>query len=179
MPPTETHLPGLETKRLVLEPLAWKHADGMFALWSSAEVCLHAGGAVDLDGQPVRLPALRHADSDRILAFFVEHARRGTAARWAVIRREDGRFLGAVGLNALRPAAELAYHLHPDHWGCGYATEACGAVVDWVRAALPGVTVEAFVEPANAASVALAERLGFEATAANRDGATRYALEAG
>lgn len=168
--------PPLQTPRLTLEPLAWRHADGMFALWSSPEVCEHSGEARDLDGQPIRLPAVRHADSDKILAFFVERARRGTGVRWAVLHREDARFLGAVGLNSLSPVAEIAYHLHPDHWGSGYATEACAAILAWLRDERPGASIEAYVEPDNPASAAVAGRLGLVAEADMREGARRFTL---
>src|SRR4051794_26242496 len=47
---------------------------------------------------------------------------------WAIIRREDGRFLGDCG-PMFQPVegeavAELGYHLVRSEWGRGYATEA-------------------------------------------------------
>ena len=52
---------------------------------------------------------------------------------WAVEIREGGRFAGMVGLHRVHPAlpcapaVEIAWRLHPDHWGDGYATEAAAA----------------------------------------------------
>ena len=160
----------------MLEPLGPEHSAGMFRLWSSAEVCRHAGPASDAEGRPIALPARRSADSDRILEFFVERARAGSGVRWALVTKSHAEFVGAVGFNALAPPAELAYHLCFDAWGRGYAREACIAVLRWLRRTRGIGAVEAFVEPANEASQALARRLGFRATDDVRDGAVRYVL---
>lgn len=64
--------------------------------------------------------------------------------------RKDGTDLGEH---------ELGWHLHPDSWGNGYATEAARIMLDGVFAAgLPDIWVGMMVE--NAASRAVAERLG-------------------
>jgi len=156
------HIPVLRTARLVLEPLARAHSAGMFAMWSQEPVCRHSGLALDVDGAPIPLPAASPADSDRILEFFVRRAARGEGFRWAAIDAADGGFVGAVGFNHLRPRAELAYHLRPSHWGRGLAAEAVRAALDWLAAEGPGGPVQAFIDPANTASIRLAQRLGFE-----------------
>ena len=148
----------------------------MFALWSNPEVCRFSGDASDAQGQPIHLPARSPGDSDKILEFFIGRAAEGTGVRWAVRLREGGACVGAVGLNTLRPTAEIAYHLHPDHWGSGYATEACAAVVAWCRVNLPGDTIEAFIESENTSSIQLAKRLGLKPSSGSRNGATRYRL---
>lgn len=54
---------------------------------------------------------------------------------------------------------EVGWHLHPDHWGHGYATEAARGVLDHARAS--GITrVVAVVRPDNARSIAVTRRLG-------------------
>jgi GNAT superfamily N-acetyltransferase len=58
-------------------------------------------------------------------------------------------------------AAELGWHLHPDSWGHGYATEAARAVVD--RAFDDGLLeVYAVVRPGNEPSLAVCRRLGMQ-----------------
>lgn len=173
--------PVLRTARLVLEPFADTpaHSAGMFALWSQAAVCRHAGPAFDAEGRPIPLPARTAADSDRILAFFIRRAAQGLGLRWAM--RETGAqaaFLGAVGFNHLSPRAELAYHLHPQHWGRGLMTEAAQAALAWRQADYGPAEVEAFIAPDNAPSIRLAQRLGFRATGEVKDGAGRYLREA-
>lgn len=54
---------------------------------------------------------------------------------------------------------EIGWHLHPDVWGRGYATEAGGAMVE--RAAAGGVPeVFAVTHPGNVRSQAVCRRLG-------------------
>ena len=50
-------IPIVITDRLTLEPLSLAHSAGMFAMWSSPEVCRYSGAAFDLSGRPIRLPA--------------------------------------------------------------------------------------------------------------------------
>jgi len=146
----------------------------MFALWSSPEVCRYSGEAKDWDGRPIQLPARDGSDSDKILDFFIRRAAAGTGIRWAMVLAQTGDCIGALGLNALDPTPELAYHVHPDAWHSGYAREACQAVIDWTKANLASRTIEAFIDEENASSRRLAEHLGFEPMDASRQGATRY-----
>jgi RimJ/RimL family protein N-acetyltransferase len=97
--------------------------------------------------------------------------------RWAQIRRadpvhgcwavevRDGAPPLVAGTVLLKPLpggvgeVEVGWHLHPDSWGRGYATEAAGAVVEHAFAAgLP--EVYAVVRPGNEASLAVCRRLG-------------------
>tara|TARA_R110002110_G_scaffold239506_5_gene455470 strand:+ start:5574 stop:5795 length:222 start_codon:yes stop_codon:yes gene_type:complete len=56
--------------------------------------------------------------------------------------------------------------------GCAYP----GAAFDRLRAQPGCGEAEAFIEPANAASIRLAMRLGLRATGTFSDGAARYAM---
>jgi RimJ/RimL family protein N-acetyltransferase len=56
---------------------------------------------------------------------------------------------------------EVGWHLHPDSWGRGYATEAARAVI--ARGFSAGVPeVYAVVRPGNEASIAVCARLGMQ-----------------
>lgn len=77
-----------------------------------------------------------------------------------VIER-DGRVIGKAGFWRL---PEIGYILHPDHWGQGLAAEAVGAVIDHVFSARSVPLLTADVDPANAASIRLLERLRFVKT---------------
>ncbi len=96
-------------------------------------------------------------------------------ARWRAVAEADGRFgvwaleVAATGTVAgtvlLKPLpdgvgeVEVGWHLHPDSWGRGYATEAARAVITrGFEAGLP--EVYAVVRPGNTASVAVCTRLG-------------------
>lgn len=56
---------------------------------------------------------------------------------------------------------DLGYLLLPEAWGRGYATEACGAALDWFADARPGEAVALVTQTANEPSMRLAARLGF------------------
>jgi len=77
-----------------------------------------------------------------------------------VIER-DGVVIGKAGFWRL---PDVGYILHPDHWGQGLASEAVGAVVDHVFTARPVDALSADVDPDNAASIRLLERLSFVRT---------------
>ncbi len=81
---------------------------------------------------------------------------------WAVELTGAGTVAGTVLLKPLPHGVgevEVGWHLHPDSWGRGYATEAARAVID--RGFLAGLPeVYAVVRPGNTASVAVCARLG-------------------
>ncbi len=164
----------LATARLEMVPLSMAHGAGMFALFSDPAVCRYSGQARDVEGHDIVLPARRQADSDRIIGLFLAGAAQGGWFRWAVLRRGDGRFMGAVGFNRLGEVSEIAYHLLPEFWGGGVMREAAGAALEWVRGR-PGVrVVEAHIQAANHRSIALAVCLGFHVAGQDGEGRLRY-----
>ncbi|UOY02524.1 GNAT family N-acetyltransferase [Blastococcus sp. PRF04-17] len=96
--------------------------------------------------------------------------------RWATVSRlddrhgcwaiecADGTVAGTVLFKPLPNGVgeiEVGWHLHPDSWHRGYATEAARAVIDrGFDAGLP--EVYAVVRPGNAASLAVCARLGMQ-----------------
>jgi RimJ/RimL family protein N-acetyltransferase len=80
---------------------------------------------------------------------------------WAVRVRSTGVAAGTVLLVALPGSeqVEVGWHLHPDTWGNGYATEAARGALDHGFA--HGLTeIFALVRPANERSLAVCRRLG-------------------
>ena len=91
-------------------------------------------------------------------------AERAADARfWAVDLRPGAGLVGHLYLAAVEPewwrTWELGYVFHPDHWGQGYATEACAALLNRVFAS-GAHRVVAGCDPANTRSWTLLERLG-------------------
>lgn len=92
----------------------------------------------------------------------------GCAGVWAVVRRDDpaDRPVGAALFVPLprsdggpSTVHEIGWHLHPDVWGSGYATEAGRAMIARARAAgLDGVHAVVYAE--NDRSRAVCRRLG-------------------
>ncbi len=70
----------------------------------------------------------------------------------------DGRVIGKAGFYFM---PDVGYILHPDVWGQGLAGEAVGAVIDHVFSTLAVDILTADVDPENAASIRLLQRLGF------------------
>jgi RimJ/RimL family protein N-acetyltransferase len=70
----------------------------------------------------------------------------------------DGRVIGKAGFYRL---PEIGYILHPDHWGRGYASEALRAVIEHVFAHYDVEALTADIDPDNAASIRVMEKLGF------------------
>ncbi len=168
------NIPTLSTDRLQLVPLSFAHSQGMYALWSCPEVCEYSGVVCDYDRNVLPMPAGSDEVSDKIIEFWLRAAADGWGLRWAMVRVEDSRFIGAVGFNSIADCSELAYHLLPDAWGQGYMLEACQAAVNWVEQTYECTSIEAFIEPPNLASIALAQRLGLTANGPVEDGAQRY-----
>ena len=76
-------------------------------------------------------------------------------------RREDGICVGQVSINygPLFPERELGWMLYDGFEGMGYATEAADAYRNWAFATLKLDTLVSYMDPANGASAAVAERL--------------------
>ena len=84
---------------------------------------------------------------------------------WRITLTQTGTAVGSVLLVPLSGGTagevEVGWHLHPDHWGNGYATEAArGAIARGLAAGLSEVL--AVVRPDNTASQAVCRRLGME-----------------
>jgi RimJ/RimL family protein N-acetyltransferase len=77
-------------------------------------------------------------------------------------RRDTGETVGQVGLNAgpLFPETELGWMVYDGHEGHGYATEGAARLRDWAWNALPVESLVSYAHPRNAASHAVARRLG-------------------
>jgi len=89
---------------------------------------------------------------------------------WAVERRSDHRLIGHLGFfdfqRDMRPSLagepEMGWVFNPRAHGKGYATEACEAALDWFDRTQPAASIPAIIACENAASMRLAERLGFK-----------------
>ncbi len=169
----------IETERLRLTALSFDHSEPMFRLWSHPEVCRYSGTVTDYDRNEIPMPAATPKESDKIIDFWERAAADGWGFRWAILRRSNDQFIGHVGFNSLGEVSEIAYHLHPDHWGEGLMSEAARAAIGWARTSMPKTVLEAFIEPANLSSGRLALALGFSATGRVSEGAECFRLRPG
>jgi len=86
-----------------------------------------------------------------------------TALAWVIRETESQEFVGEIGMNLSSEKyrkGEIHYSLHPDHWGCGYATEVIKSVINFGFTQLNLHRIEAGVATENLRSIALLERVG-------------------
>ncbi|MGB0102168.1 MAG: GNAT family N-acetyltransferase [Nocardioides sp.] len=116
----------IDTERLQIR--LWRHEDAerLLDIQSRVEVMRWLG-----DGEPVLMKDLAeaHAKVDR----YAELCASAPLGIWAVERRSDGVVVGTVLLVTLpndeHGEVEIGWHLHPDSWGHGYASEAARALL--------------------------------------------------
>jgi RimJ/RimL family protein N-acetyltransferase len=112
------------------------------------------------DGRPYSAAESR-AQSERFAAHWARHG----FGLWAVTELATGRTVGFVGLAhplwfpAYEAEVEVGWRLHPDAWGNGYATEAGRVALAAAAEELGLARVISAIDPDNAASIAVAERL--------------------
>ena len=153
-----------ETERLIVRDWTEEPADlaRVYDIYSRDEVVRWLGVAPRL---PLTDPAQA---AERVRNWHARHAAHASRyGTWAIELRRTGQVAGTVLLKPLpgRTEGELTtdievgWHLHPDSWGHGYATEAARGVV--ARELATGTPeVYAVVSPGNEPSMAVARRLG-------------------
>ena len=92
---------------------------------------------------------------------------------WAVSLKKQDTFIGMVGLNEAHadmpfaPTIEIAWRLHKDYWGQGYATEAARASLNFAFETLGLDEVVAFTAVINKHSQLIMQRIGMTDTQQN------------
>lgn len=146
----------VETERLVIRPWRHEEAERLLDILSRMEVMKWLG-----DGVPVLLQTVDEAHA-RIDRYNTERDQ-PPLGMWAVERRADAVVVGTVLLLTLpndeHGEVEIGWHLHPDSWGLGYASEAARAVLaHGFAAGLPEIIAVAHTD--NDASIAVMRRIG-------------------
>ena len=148
----------IETERLVLRPWTHDDADRLFDMMRRPEVARWSASGV-----PMASIEDAHARIDNMP---IRAGDRAETAFFAAERKDNSVVTGMSILLPLPPSQgvdradiEIGWHLHPDSWHQGFATEAATALVQraW-DAGLP--EVYAVTDPANAPSQAVCRRLG-------------------
>jgi RimJ/RimL family protein N-acetyltransferase len=132
----------------------------MYQLWSDRDVCRYSGEVKNYEGVVLTMPAKTTSVSDQIIDFWERAASDGWGFRWAVSDLVTNVFIGIVGFNSLSTTSEIAYHLLSSAWGKGFMSEAAGAAMQWRLEQGNCHAIDAYIEPDNVKSAALAKRLG-------------------
>lgn len=150
-------VPALETGRLTLRGHTPADFAECAAMWGDPRVTEYIGGRPST-AEEVWTRILRYAGMWALLGF----------GYWVVRERETGRFVGEVGLADFRreitpplDAPEAGWVLAPWAHGRGFATEALNAAFSWADAHLPAPRTVCMIAPGNAASLRVAQKLGF------------------
>jgi RimJ/RimL family protein N-acetyltransferase len=144
----------LTTTRLVLRTYRRDDLPALAELNGDPEVVRFLGGR-----------PMSRADSDAMAARIEANWAANRLGMIAVERRQDGAFLGMVGLDEAPwypGQIEVGWRFPPRHWGHGYATEGGSAWLEEAFAArgLARVIAIADADPPNLASIAVMRRLG-------------------
>lgn len=150
-----------ETQRLILREITIKDADSMFEMDSDPEVHKYLGN------NPVKSLDQIY----EVIAFIQKQYLEYGVARWAVVRKEDNKFIGWCGLkfrndeiNGIKNFYDLGYRFNKKYWGQGYATESSIACLDYGFSKLRINVIYAMAELENIASNRVLEKLGMVCT---------------
>ncbi len=152
----------LNTSRLSLRPLAAEDFPSLIELLGDFEVSRALR----------RVPhPYTQQDAEDFLRIILEGREANALDDYAITRQHDGSLIGGIGLryNDERTRADFGYWIARKYWGCGYATEAVRAVIDFAfseRARHKELEhVEAHVHVGNERSRRVLTKCGFTETA--------------
>jgi RimJ/RimL family protein N-acetyltransferase len=150
--------PTLTTERLVMRGHTIDDFEASHAMWGEPEVTRYFAGRT-MTPNDSWMRVLRYAGSWALLGY----------SYWAIEDRETGEYLGEAGLadlnRNLTPSIsgipESGWALCAKAHGRGLATEAMRAALTWADQALKSKSTCCIINPKNAASVRVAEKLGY------------------
>ncbi len=142
--------PILYTERLMLRVPDGRDLDGFAAFEANEETTRYLGGVKS------------RAAAWRMMATIAGSWLTNGYSMFSVIERETGRWVGRLGPWQPEgwPGPEVGYGVLPEFAGRGYAYEACVAAMDYAVDVLGWNDICHTINPDNARSIALAQRLG-------------------
>jgi [ribosomal protein S5]-alanine N-acetyltransferase len=143
----------LQTPRLLLRPFGSADLENVFAGLSHPEVIRHYG---------VSFTTLEASQEQ--MDWYASIEREGTGLWRAICAKEDGKFLGAIGLNSIvreHAKGEIGFWLMPEHQGHGYISEVLPILLEHGFGTMGLHRIEAEVETDNAASAKVLVKAGF------------------
>jgi len=143
----------LSTQRLFLRNLNPADAESFFLLNSDPEVLQYTGDNPFADIEAAKVFLERY-----------DHYKKYSFGRWAVIRKEDSKFLGWCGLKYTpeKDEYDIGFRFFKKYWNKGYATEAAKACLDYGFSQLGIKTIIGRAMKANIASVKVLEKIGLQ-----------------
>ena len=159
----------LTTERLILRPPRDGDEDAVFTIHSDPRTYQH---------RPELAMKNREEAFDLLAAWQHNWAEDGIG--YFVVVREPADIIGFTGLRFSEEQGEqvlnLYYRFAPESQGKGYAAEAAAAASDWARQMHPERPIVAIIDPSNAPSAKLAEKLGLHLETADHEQGHLYRL---
>ncbi|HEV7798965.1 MAG TPA: GNAT family N-acetyltransferase, partial [Pyrinomonadaceae bacterium] len=148
-------LPEIKTDRLLLRWITAADVDAFYKVYSDPEVMRYWS-----------TPALPNREAaSKLITEIHEGFERRELLKWAIALGSNDTLIGSVTIfhpDFTHRRAEIGYALGRAHWGKGYMQETLKAVLNYAFTVLELHRIEADVDPRNAASVRVLERLGFQ-----------------
>ena len=148
-------LPIITTPRVVLRWISEDDIDSLYEIFSSPQVMRYWSTEPLADREAA-------ADLQREIA---DGNGSETMFKWGLALRDSNTVIGTTtlfNLNLDNGRAELGYAMSHAHWGQGYMNEALNALVSHAFEVMELRRLEADVDPRNAASIRVLEKLGFQ-----------------
>lgn len=145
----------MESTRLRFRPYQPSDLDFYAALVADPRVMQYIG-----NGQT----RTREMAEERLQLLIARHDPQTQTGLMVLERQSDGRPIGHAGLVPQTvdgtDELEIGYWIAPEFWGHGYATEAAAALRDHGLQILKRPRLISIIQPANTASVAVAQKIG-------------------
>ncbi|RAJ12266.1 GNAT family N-acetyltransferase [Arenibacter echinorum] len=137
----KSKFPILESERVSLRQFVASDLENVFKGLSHPDIIKYYGISFD------SIEATKEQ-----MVWFADLEKNETGIWWAIYSKEDGRFLGAGGLNDMsmeHKKAEIGFWLLPENWGNGLMTEAMPLILNHAFNSLGLHRIEGFVETKN------------------------------
>ena len=146
--------PTLETERLILRKITLDDAPDFFLSRSDKETMKYIC-------KPLHKTL---ADTEKLINEITDGIEKNTFISWAIALKEDNKQIGTIGYHRILPEhyrAEVGYMIARPHWKKGIAGEALTAVLHFGFTHLKFHSIEAKIDPHNAASANILKRHAF------------------
>lgn len=145
----------MKTERLLLRKMEVADSNQLFHIWSDPLVT-----------QFMNIESFTTENqATEIIQMFDQLHRDHKAIRYSIIELETNELIGSCGFNFVdydNVKAEVAYDISRNFWRRGFATEAVKTLLHYGFFEMQLNRIEAKVDPSNASSIRLLEKLGFQ-----------------
>lgn len=147
--------PTIHTERLLMRCMLKKDFRAMFELRSNADVLCYIG----------KLPMKTEKEAKKLIETILNGQFENNSVMWVIaLKEEPSWMIGNICYWRIEKdhyRAEIGYVLHPQYWNKGIMNEAIRPVIDYGFEQMKLHSIEANIDPDNAASEALLQKNGF------------------